>query len=823
MHLCVFFVPVGAVLAVGAVAAVTVFVAVFVAVAAGAVGAVEQERHVAVFLGRVVFLDLGKHRTLEQARAHDEEGDVGERGDEVGVGHDLDRRAVEEDVVVFGSQRIQKLPEARLGEELGGVGGHLPDGQDVEVVAADAVDDERVPVVGLAAKPVREAPFGLAGEDAQGALPQVKVEDDGLLALDREGGGEVGGDEGLAGADVEGGDHQDLAARVLAAHELEVGAHDAEGLVDDVAAVGLDHDLTVLRSVRDPDAVQEILRLEGGRQLAEEGGGEVLKVLAAAHSRVEDLLEVEPGEGDGEAEEEGDQQDHLLVGRDRGVGAAGGGHDTGVVGGEGLREFIFLAFLQQVEVQGLLDLLLALVAQELAGLQGDVAHARLGAALGLLGGCDLDIDGLDVVVQGGQDRAAERRQLLVEVLDEEVLFGGGFDEAVALEHRRVELVDLGLGAGVFEADVGRKQGAGGGAADVALEEAGDGELVVELHQVLAGFGTELHVHLGGGAAVGHAVGAAEGSDGLVHAAELLLDDAQAVGDKLVGARGDLVLVLDPVLVVAVDDHPQDVFGPLGVDVAVVEVDDGRVLAVEGGAEASPGSPCRTLEAAAGHEDRAVPAGLVGILGAGHQDPAEGCLGRITVGGGDVLGPEFVLTPGEIAQDHGGGILELDGKAAGPVAPQVQELDLDGEAAAVDGVLVAETLDLVVHVEVEVLGHLEHQVGGGEVDDLVVDVHSRLAEAEVGEGGRDVGGHRAGAAVFLDQDRGAAGVDGDGPDDVERGRGEADCERQDEPFPVADAEGPDVLEGEGVVFGLGVGAGEVGIVFHGCVCLLGGAT
>ncbi len=813
MRLCLLLVSVGAVLAVGAVAAVTVFVAVLVAVAAVGFGAVEQEGHVVVFLGRVVFLDLAEHRALEQAGPHDEEGDVGERGHEVGVGNDLDGRAVEEDVVVFFAEFGQKLGQAGFGEEFGRVGRRGADGQDVEGFTAGLVDHERVPVVGLAAEPVGEAPFGLAGEDAQGALAQVKVEDDGLLALDREGVGEVGGDEGLAGADVEGGDHQDLAAGILAAHELEVGAHDAEGFVDDVAAVGLDDDLAVFGAVGDQVPFEEALLALGRGELAEEGGGEVLQVLTAAHGRVEDLLEVEPGEGDREAEQQGDEVDHLLVGGDGGAGAAGGSDDPGVVGGEGLRELILLTLLEEEEIQGFLDLLLALVAQELAGLQGNVADAGLGAALGLLRGGDLDVDGLDVVVQGGQDRAAQGGELLVEVLDEEVLFGTALDEAVALEHRGVELGDLGLGAGVFEADVGGQEGTRGGAADVALEEAGDGELVVEFHQVLAGFSAELHVHLGGGAAVGHAVGGAERGDGLVHAAELFLDDAEAVGDEFVGACGDLVLVLDPVLVVAVDDHPQDVFGPLGVDVAVVEVDDGRVLAVEGGAEAAAGSAGGALDAAAGHEDRAVPLGLFGVLGAGHEDAAEGRVGRVTVGGGDVGGLELVLAAGEVEEGDARRVFELQLEAGAFIAAEVEELHLDGQAGAVDGVLVTEALDLVVHVEMEVLGHLEHQVGGGEVDDLVVDVDAGLSEAEIGEGGGDVGGYRTGAAVFLDQDRGAAGVDGDGPDDVERGRGEADREAEDEPFPVADAEGPNVLEGEGVVFGLGVLAGEVGIVFH----------
>ena len=514
------------------------------------------------------------------------------------------------------------------------------------------MDDQGLPVVGLAAEPVGKALLGLSGEFAQGTLAQVEVEDDGLLALDRKGRGEVGGDEGLAGSDVERSDHQDLAARILSAHELEVGAHDAEGFVDDVAAVGLDDDLAVLGIVGDADVVEDVFLLIDGRQLAEEGGGHVFQVFSPTHGGVEDFLEVEPGEGDREAQEQGDEVDHLLVGRDRSVGAARGGDDARVVGGEGLGELVLLALLEQIEVQSFLDLLLALVGEQAAGLERDVAHARLGGALGLLRGTDLDADGLDVVVQGGQDRAAQGGELLVQVLDEEVLFGGGLDQAVALEHRRVVLVDLALGAGVVDAHVGGQQSAGGGGGDVGLQEAGDGELVIELHQVLAGLGAELHVHAGSRTVVRDAVLGSVGGDGLVHGAELLLDDAEAVGDEFVGARGDLVFVLDPVLVVDVDDHAQDIFGPLGVDVLEAEVDDGRVLVAEGGGETGTIAARGGLEAGAVDENGFIPFGLIGVLRWRDEDLPQGGVGRVIESHRDFLALDLVAPKGEVGENEG---------------------------------------------------------------------------------------------------------------------------------------------------------------------------
>ena len=102
----------------------------------------------------------------------------------------------------------------------------------------------------------------------------------------------------------------------------------------------------------------------------------------------------------------------------------------------------------------------------------------------------------------------------------------------------------------------------------------------------------------------------------------------------------------------------------------------------------------------------------------------------------------------------------------------------------------ETVLPVIHIQIEVLDHLLHQVGRGEVDDLVVDIDPRLTESQVCKGRRDVGRDGSGLPVLLDQDRGTARIDGCGLEDVD-GRGQqAQDQRNDEPFPVEDAQRPD---------------------------------
>jgi hypothetical protein len=48
------------------------------------------------------------------------------------------------------------------------------------------------------------------------------------------------------------------------------------------------------------------------------------------------------------------------------------------------------------------------------------------------------------------------------------------------------------------------------------------------------------------------------------------------------------------------------------------------------------------------------------------------------------------------------------------------------------VLVTDSLGLVVHIQIEILDHLKHQVGRREVDDLVVDIDLGDSESEVRE-------------------------------------------------------------------------------------------
>ena len=82
--------PTVAVIAIFVAITIAVAVAVTVAIVVLGKGAVEQQGHILVLALFVNLLQFGKHGTLQQAGADDEEGAVAAALDDLGVGHDLD-------------------------------------------------------------------------------------------------------------------------------------------------------------------------------------------------------------------------------------------------------------------------------------------------------------------------------------------------------------------------------------------------------------------------------------------------------------------------------------------------------------------------------------------------------------------------------------------------------------------------------------------------------------------------------------------------------------------------------------------------------------
>ena len=111
----------------------TLVVAIYMVAAMGGVGAIEDHAHVLVALLVVEHCQLVESRALKQPCTHHEERAVDHGVDHLGVDHDVDRRTVNEYIVVLLLSLGQQLGQTPVVEKLGGVGGQGAGREDVEV------------------------------------------------------------------------------------------------------------------------------------------------------------------------------------------------------------------------------------------------------------------------------------------------------------------------------------------------------------------------------------------------------------------------------------------------------------------------------------------------------------------------------------------------------------------------------------------------------------------------------------------------------------------------------------------------------------------
>ena len=169
-----------------------------------------------------------------------------------GIRHQTDRGSVEDDIIVGLAKEGDDLPEILTGQELGGVRGNGTSQEQVEVVVDTRLLD--LTLHRLLGDLLQREQIGHAleavgdGEEAsQGRLADVETAEDDLLAEEGKGNGQIGGIEGLTLTRSRGGEEDDLL--IARKHELDIGTHGAENLVNLVVLVGLYHDACLLLDI----------------------------------------------------------------------------------------------------------------------------------------------------------------------------------------------------------------------------------------------------------------------------------------------------------------------------------------------------------------------------------------------------------------------------------------------------------------------------------------------------------------------------------------------------------------------------------------------
>lgn len=788
--------------------AVVIAVPVAVAVGTAALGAVQDDGHVRELLFGVNVLQLAQHAALQQAGTDHKDGAVGILRQDVGIGHQLDGRTVYQDIVVTGTEVGKQCLQALARQQLRRIGRNGAHRQHVETDSFGGRHHDVVDALHLTGQVITQPVVGGTDIDRGGTAAQVTVDDQHPLSLEGQRGGDVDGQEGLAAAGIEGSQQDDLPRSRLGGHKLQVGPQHPEGLVHHVPPAFLHHDFGLgQRSNFFPEqAGTAHLAVKGN--LAHKGQGEVLQVLPAPYPGIHAFLQEDDDHRKEQAQGKADQQDVLLH-RSRGNHGAGGrGDDPGVVGGKGLRKLVFLPLLEEEEVERLLHLLLAFDRQQVFGLRRIGRDAGRRLLVALLQRADLGGQCRDQVVDRTDDAAPHGAEGLVHVDHQGVPLAAVGHQVVALELQAVVFRNLALDVGALQPRIGRQQlVAAGGGGEVVADVAGHGELGVQGQDLRLGLAALRHVELRGRLHVGQQVLAFESRNVFIHMSQFAFDHAQAVVDKQGSTDRNLVLVLDPVLVIHGNQGIQHLLRPLDAGIPEAQVDYGGLLVVQGHAQSRGVAGNRRIHRRSGYRQRLgrlLPGEAVlaradnHLAQGGHkgiiQRPHHGAVQRLAIAG--KLRQLHALRTDGLHHERGGFVVGQPGKG-----------DRQGQVPPVADPGVETALSGIVHVQVQALHHVVHDGRRAQRNQLVIDVGAGLEQAHVGKRGSHVARKRLSLGFLLDEEGGGTGIDRRGLQQVNHGNAQADGQGKDKPFPPGQAEVIQILDADKIV-GLGSRTGRI---------------
>ena len=176
------------------------------------------------------------------------------------------------------------------------------------------------------------------------------------------------------------------------------------------------------------------------------GQGQRFQVFPSAHLGVQLFAGENDAYGNEKSQSKGNQEEFLFIRSGRNHAACGRHDDARIISGEGLRQLVFLTFLQQEEVERLFHFLLTFHREQVFALRGVGGDACRGLLFALLQSTQLGVQRRDVVVDGGDDGAPHVLQRLVEVYHQRIRFAAVCHEVVALQLHGVVVRYLSLDA-----------------------------------------------------------------------------------------------------------------------------------------------------------------------------------------------------------------------------------------------------------------------------------------------------------------------------------------------------------------------------------------
>ena len=216
----------------------------------------------------------------------------------------------------------------------------------------------------------------------------------------------------------------------------------------------------------------------------------------------------------------------------------------------GHADLILLLFLQQIEIEAFLHLLITLDADEMFGLRRVRTDFRTGLSVVAAQGIELDVKRVDLILNGRENIASHLVNLRLLLEDKRILGRCAQHVVLQREQHAVVLVDLRLHHGISDARVRGQQLIARGAILENVEHIlRHGALARQAQDLGVRLALLLQIDVADGGEVGDLMARLEIRDTVVHAVELLLDQPQAVLDEVRRAGGHLPLVVNPLLVV----------------------------------------------------------------------------------------------------------------------------------------------------------------------------------------------------------------------------------------------------------------------------------
>ncbi len=323
--------------------------------------------------------------------------------------------------------------------------------------------------------------------------------------------------------------------------------------------------------------------VEGKRNLSKEWSGYALKIVLAADLIVEGLYQVDDCQRYKDTQHQSNKINHVLLWSHWSKAAAWSIDNSGVVCGKGLVKFVLLSLLEKEEVDGLLNGLLSLNAEEVLGLVRVGGNPSGSLCACPVQGTHLGVEVGDLVIHGRNDCSTHSVELLVHFLYQRVLCAGRVCQVVTVEKFLVVFLNLVLKAGALSTEAGReKLGLIFLVSQVVADVLGHIELVAEFLLLVADLGALLHVHCSGSCHIRNHLLALVGGNVAIYVGKLVLNNLQTVINEQGSTPRNLVLVSNPVLVVNADEGIEDILGPWNGTVFYCEGDNSGHLVRDSG-------------------------------------------------------------------------------------------------------------------------------------------------------------------------------------------------------------------------------------------------